>query len=118
MGIYLRLTITDTLGIRVGIQHDFGPHTRVTRTFWYRVPGEWVDGGALCPRRRDNLVDRLYAPGWRDGNADGSRYVILKLHEKVLSDREVSNRPWLGDRAGFYVCAPDGSQREVVPAEL
>ncbi|MEV7229425.1 MULTISPECIES: hypothetical protein [Polymorphospora] len=118
VGIYLRLTITDTLGTRVGGHHSFSPHARVTRTFWYRVPGEWVAGGVLCPRRRDQLVDRLYEPGWRDGGPGGSAYVILDLQDKVLSAEEVLDRPWLGDRAGFFVCAEDGSLREVVPAEL
>lgn len=118
MSAYLRLTVTDTLGVWVDGNHAFSPLAKVTRTCWYRVPSDWVVGGALAPGRRDRLVDALYGPGWREGNPDGSRYVLLEVDEKVLTEREVRSRPWLSDRAGFYVWTPEGEFREVIPAEL
>ncbi|ROO51672.1 hypothetical protein EDC02_6557 [Micromonospora sp. Llam0] len=118
MGVYFRLKITDTLGVRVEGAHAFNPLAGITRTFWYRLPTDWVVDGAVPRQRREMLVDRLYGPGWRAGNPDGSRYIILGVQEKLLSDGEAAGKPWLADRAGFYVCAPDGELREVVPREL
>jgi len=118
VGVYFRLTITDTLGVWAGGSHAFNPLAKVTRIFWYRLPAGWLVDGVLPTRRREMLVDRLYGPGWREGNPDGSRYIILGLQEQVLSDREARAKPWLSDRAGFFVCSPDGSFREVVPGEL
>ncbi len=118
MSAYLRLTVTDTLGVWVDGNHAFSPMAKVTRTCWYRVPSDWVVGGALAPGRRDRLVDALYGPGWRDGNPDGSRYVLLDVDEKVLTEREARSRPWLSDRAGFYVWTSEDGFREVIPAEL
>jgi hypothetical protein len=77
-----------------------------------------VVDGALAPGLRTLLIDTLYGPGWREGNPDGSRYVILDVQERILSEREARAKPWLSDRAGFYVCAAGASPREVIPAEL
>ncbi|MFY1636075.1 hypothetical protein ACN27F_22830 [Solwaraspora sp. WMMB335] len=118
VGVYFQLRITDTLGVWVKGAHAFNPLARVTRTFWYRLPAEWMVEGALPQERREMLVDRLYGPGWRDGNPDGSRYIILGVQEKVLSAREAAGKPWLADRGGFYVWVADGELREVVPSEL
>ncbi|MFV2019823.1 hypothetical protein [Micromonospora sp. LOL_023] len=112
------MKITDTLGVWVEGAHAFDPIARITRTFWYRLPAEWVVDGAIPVQRREMLVDRLYGPDWRNGNPDGSRYIILGMQEKVLSDGEAADKPWLADRAGFYVWVPDGELREVVPSEL
>lgn len=118
MSAYLRLTITDTLGVWINGHHAVNPQALVTRTFWYRLPACWVEGGALAPGRLDRLLDALYEPGWRDGNPDGSRYVILSVQQRVLSAREVSDRSWLSDRAGFFVVTDEGAIREVIPAQM
>jgi hypothetical protein len=118
MSAYLRLTVTDTLGVWVDGNHAFNPLAKVTRTCWCRVPSDWIVGGSLASGRRDRLVDALYGPGWREGNPDGSRFVLLEVDEKVLTEREVRARPWLSDRAGFYVWTREDALREVIPAEL
>ncbi|MDG4763872.1 hypothetical protein O7632_07085 [Solwaraspora sp. WMMD406] len=112
------MKITDTLGVWVEGAHAFDPQAKVTRIFWYRLPAEWIVDGALPRERRETLVDQLYGPGWREGNPDGSRYIILALQEQVLTDEEADGKPWLSDRAGFYVCDTEGDLREVVPSEL
>lgn len=116
--MYVRLTITDTLGVLVDGAHAVNPLAKVTRTFWYRLPPGWICDGRLEPRRREQLVDLLYGPGWRTGNGDGSRYVILELQERVLSVDEARARPWLGDRAAFYVWADGDVLEEVIPSRL
>lgn len=118
MGTYLQLTVTDTLGVRIDGLDAFDPRARVSRTCWYRLPGDWLVDGALRSWRRDQLIDGCYAPGWRRGNPDGSRYVVLDIQERVLSDAEAIARPWLCDRAAYYVCPPAGAVRAVAPSEL
>lgn len=118
MSVYLRLTITDTLGVWIDGNHAVNPLAKVTRTFWYRLPISWIRGGALRPDRLDRLVDALYGAGWRAGNPDGSRYVILDIQQTVLSAVEVAGRPWLGDRAAFFVVTDEDALREVIPAQM
>ncbi|HEU4421071.1 MAG TPA: hypothetical protein VFR67_00850 [Pilimelia sp.] len=115
---YLRLTITDTLGVTANGADAFNPLARVTRTFWYRLPEAWVRGGRLSPRRREQILDQIYGPGWRTGQVDGSRYVILELQERVLSVDEAHAKPWLSDRAAFYAWREGDVIEEVIPANL
>jgi hypothetical protein len=116
--VYLRLAITDTLSVLIDGSHAMNPLAKVTRTFWYRLPADWVCSGRLRPRRREQILDLLYGPGWREGNGDGSRYIILELHERVLSEGEASGRPWLADRAAFYVWRDGDVIEEVIPSLL
>jgi hypothetical protein len=115
---YVRLTITDTLGVLVDGSHAFSPLTRVTRTFWYRLPEFWVAGGRLARVRREQILDQLYGDDWRTGQADGSRYVILEIQERVLSPQEAEGKPWLSDRAAFYAWREGDVIEEVIPANL
>jgi hypothetical protein len=118
MRVYLRLTITDTLSVLVDGSPAVNPLAKVTRTFWYRLPPEWISGGRLLPERRGYLLDLLYGPGWRQGNGDGSRYVILEIVEHVLTDDEARGRPWLSDRAAFYAWREGDVIEEIIPAQL
>jgi hypothetical protein len=118
MNAYVRLTITDMLGVLVEDVHAFSPLVKVTRTFWYRLPESWASGARLVPRRREQLLDRLYGAGWREGQTDGSRYMILELQERVLDAGEAQAKPWLADRAAFYVWRDGHLVEEVIPANL
>jgi hypothetical protein len=115
--VYLRLTVTDTLGVPVEGSHAVDPLAKVTRTFWYRLPADWVSAGQLRPQRRERLLHLLYGPDWRGGN-DDSRYVILDLQERVLSADEARGRPWLGDRAAFFAWSDGDVLEEVIPSRL
>ncbi len=118
MSVYLRLTVTDTLGVPVEGSHAVDPLAKVTRTFWYRLPADWVYAGQLRPPRRERLLDLLYGPERRGSSNDDSRYVILDLQERVLSDEEAHGRPWLGDRAAFYAWCDGDVIEEVIPSRL
>src|SRR5688572_2941519 len=52
VSVYLRLTVTDTLGMPVNGSHAVDPLAKMTRTFWYRLPADWVCSGRLDPDRR------------------------------------------------------------------
>jgi len=116
--VYLRLTVTDTLGVPVDGSHAVDPLAKVTRMFWYRLPADWVDSGRLQPQRRERLLRLLYGADWGGGNTDGSRYVILDLQEQVLSPEEARARPWLSERAAFYAWRDGDELEEVIPSRL
>lgn len=115
MGTYLSLTITDLPGAsRVGGLAGC-PFGAAVRTVWCHLPAEWVVDGELRPCRRRVLLDDLRETA---GPADVDRCVVLEVRERVLSDREVRDRPWRRDRADFLRYAPDGSHRRVAPDQL
>ena len=118
MCVYLRLTVTDTLGVPVDGSHAVDPLAKVTRTFWYRLPSDWIRAGRLAPQRRERLLNMLYGADWSGGNMDGSRYVILELQEQVLSAEEARGRPWLAERAAFYAWRDGDELEEVIPSRL
>jgi hypothetical protein len=115
--VYLRLTVTDTLGVPIDGSPAFDPLAKVTRTFWYRLPADWFHAGRLRREHRERLLDQLYGRDRRAGG-DGSRYLILDLDERVLSAHEARGRPWLSDRAAFYVWRDGDVVEEVVPSRL
>ena len=60
------LTITDTLSVLVDGGPAFNPLAKVTRTFWYRVPPDWVRRRPARPgAAATSVLDQLYGPGWR-----------------------------------------------------
>lgn len=116
MGAYLSLTITDLPDTgRTGGLAGF-PLGTATRTVWCHLPAEWVVDGVLRPCRRQILVDQLRRSA--AGPADADRHVLLEVRERLLSEREARDRPWLGDRADFRRFAPDGSHQHVPPDQL
>ncbi len=74
-----------------------------------RVPSDWIDGAApnsdelwlkgiaLQPKRQEQLLQALYGPTWRDGNTDGSAYVVLEIGSLLLNPSGAANRPWQYD---------------------
>nr|MDT0657857.1 hypothetical protein [Micromonospora sp. DSM 115978] len=108
VGTYLRLTITDTPRRPPVGPFGVDPISRATRTVWCHLPADWVADGALRPCRRELLLaDQMIA-----------RHVVLAVEERLLSEREARDRPWLGDRAAFCRYGPDGAGRPVTAGEL
>ena len=70
MSAYLRLTITDTLGVLVGGATRSTRLAKVTRTFWYRLPETWVSGrpAVAAPAGAASSTSST-ATGWRTGQA-------------------------------------------------
>jgi hypothetical protein len=118
VSVYVRLTVTDTLGVLIDGSHAFNPLAKVTRTFWYRLPAAWVCAGRLVPSRRDHLLELLYGEDWTSGTGDGSHYIVLNVQERVLTEQEARARPWLSDRAAFYAWRDGDVLEEVIPAAL
>jgi hypothetical protein len=108
VGTYLRLTITDAPSNAPVGPLAMIPTSRATRTVWCHLPADWVTDGALRPGRREILLAQLAAPRW----------VVLEVEERLLSEREARERPWLDDLAAFCRYGADGAARPVTAGEL
>jgi hypothetical protein len=115
---YLRVTITDTLSFWDDYLGDyvFNPENAKTFTNWYRLPDDWLPAGALAAERREQILGHLYGADWWQGNGDGSKYVVLKIDEHVLSDAQRAERAWAKTNDTCYA-AGDGGQFERISPE-
>jgi hypothetical protein len=93
---YLRITITDTLGFWDDYleTYVFNAEQGKSYTGWYRLPDEWITNGELKPDRREAVYRYWYGETWRQGNGDGSQYVVLAIDEHELNADEVAHRVW------------------------
>lgn len=97
-----------------------------------RVPDDWVDGEipvsdelwlkgpALKPARLEAVFEKLYGDTWRQGNEDGSQYVVLSSGQRLLNPRRGEETPWRDDdpndrrfRFFYFVAGPDGRMTSV-----
>lgn len=59
-----------------------------------RVPPEWLDGEELRSENLEAIYETMYGPQWREGNEDGSQYVVRSLQTHVLTTDEEDSAPW------------------------
>lgn len=114
MGAYLSLTITELPAACLAAGPVGNPVGTAVRTVWCHLPAGWVVDGALRPCRRRILLESIQA----STDPDTASPVVLHVRERVLSEHQTRDRPWLGDRADFRRYAEDGSHRPVPPEEL
>ena len=102
---YLRLTLTDTLGFWDDDLGDyiFDPENSKSFTTWFRLPDGWLFEGRLLPERREQLFEFFYGPGWRGGNGDGSKFIVLDSREHELSEAERAGRVWTLAKETCYI---------------
>lgn len=96
-----------------------------------RVPDEWVigeipessemwlKGFSLAEDKLEKVFQMLYGATWREGNSDGSQYVVLSVGTRLLNPQEME-RPWqLDDLTNkqfhyfYFIADPDGKFRSV-----
>ena len=89
-----------------------------------RVPPNWIEAGQLKSQLLEAIFESLYGPGWRQGNEDGSQYVVRSVESRLLTPAEVEAAPWRtahNDNAyhyWFYHASADGQLQAVESAEL
>lgn len=84
--IYVNVSITDTLSFwrdDVGT-YVWNPKLSTTVFRDFEVPQAWVRDGKLVPDAFERIYEYFYGPRWREGNADGSRYVVLEAESEVV----------------------------------
>ncbi len=120
IAVYLKLTITDTMGFWDDYieTYVFNSERSSTFTNWYRLPDEWWLGDALDPERSEALLRHLYGDSWRLGNGDGSQFVVLARDAHRLSDDEARAKPWQGTRETCYVVSATGVVTKVEPEQM
>lgn len=53
----------------------------------------WLKGAALQEDKLEQLYRQLYGADWRNGNEDGSQYVVLSVGTRLLNPT-VTDKPW------------------------
>jgi len=116
----VRIVLKDALAIAGALAP--APYTCV---LFCRVPADWLDGDGLREEKMEAIYAAMYGPRWRDGNDDGSQYVVRSVTTQVLGADEEEQAPWRAVTADdehqywFYDATGDGAQvRSVTAAEL
>lgn len=79
-----------------------------------KVPGAWVEKGALGSKGKDALLARLYGgPDWQKGNVDGSTYVVKSFQSKVIDAKAL---PPGGPAVFWYEVDAKGALQKRGPA--
>lgn len=90
MSLLFAIVISDGLALPNGFVAP-GPKTLI---LYALVPDDWSQGepngdedwpeGVMLKREGfDRICDALYGAGWREGNSDGSRYVIRSVEARA-----------------------------------
>jgi WD40 repeat protein len=99
----VRIAIKD--GLRPNRDKPFVSEASYTMLFFCEVPEAWLAQGVLVPERENAILEQifelLYGKGWREGNADGSCYVVLDTKLTVLDAAGVAEKPWLQKMEGY-----------------
>lgn len=87
----IKVTIEDALGFFDNYleTHVFNRKNTQTNRYFYKVPSAWLLDGQVPREVWERIYDHLYRGGWRpSGNADGSRYFIVKNEAHPMSSED------------------------------
>lgn len=59
-----------------------------------RMPASWLTAGQLSTSALEAIYEMLYGGDWRNGNSDGSRYVVRGVRCEQLGAASKATRPW------------------------
>ena len=116
----LVLTITD------GLMFPSGNVSKSTYNcnFFCWIPREWTENLQLKNEYLEKLYAQFYGLGWRSGNSDGSRYVVLEANSAVISPERVEATKWNVvqnhelNRYWFYIGEANGTFKSVTADEF
>ncbi|HQU81994.1 MAG TPA: hypothetical protein PKY59_02655 [Pyrinomonadaceae bacterium] len=86
----LILTISDGLSLPSG----FVKKSDYNCNFFCWIPREWTEDLQLKAEYLEKLYEQFYGAGWRAGNSDGSRYVVLEANSSVISPERLQGTDW------------------------
>jgi hypothetical protein len=114
---YVRIDYKEALMFASG----FVAEAEYDSTIFCGFPSEWVDAEAeeaVAPGKLEEIFRQLYGAGWRYGNEDGSRYLVLRPEIRALSPAEEQAEPWrhvnLRDKNHHYWFFKATDAREII----
>jgi hypothetical protein len=121
MNRVIKVYIKDGLGFSSG----FVTYADYTCVIYCKVPESWIENGNLKKGREEIILGKMYGPGWRMGNEDGSHYVVSTFEANVLDDLQVFEKIWLQDnkedrsyRYWYYQVSDTGEVNNVKISEF
>jgi hypothetical protein len=60
------------------------------------APADWIEGGAVKAAKLEAVFQKMYGATWRNGNEDGSRFVVQSVESRALTPFEEQAIPWHG----------------------
>ena len=103
--IVLKVTIHD--GLLLG--ETVSPATEPLTIYILTDPHWTADGDLLAPQK-ERLLQSMYGADWRNGNSDGSAYLVLKYASSALSADEAKAEAWrTAPGAWLYLVGPSGA---------
>lgn len=59
-----------------------------------RVPPGWIDGEGVRREGLEKIYEKMYGNNWREGNDDGSRYIVRSVEVRALSRADEEQGVW------------------------
>jgi hypothetical protein len=86
--VQVAVTITDTMSFwdHQVETYVFYRELATTRTQTYDVPASWVAAGQLTADGLERVLRHMYGASFREGNADGSRYMVLEARSAIAKE--------------------------------
>ncbi len=82
-----KISVSDGLGFYGG-STSFASYTCIV---FIALPSDWTENGKLALNSKEKILQKMYGEDWRNGNGDGSFYVVSKfLSEEV----NAADTPW------------------------
>lgn len=92
MHTVVQITLKDGLMFPSG----FTAPASYTCSIFCRVAPDWLDGDQLKMAKLEAVFEKLYGENWREGNDDGSQYVVQSVESRILTSAEEQTAPWRG----------------------
>lgn len=114
------LIVHDGLGFPSG----FVSESDYVCNLFCRVPESWTEGDKLKPEYWERFYEKFYGAGWRNGNSDGSQFVVRDAFSTVFDVQTVKNTRWEGttntneNHYWFYLVGEDGEVVSVKEEEF
>ena len=88
------------------------------------MPEFWTEGDQLKPEYREKFYEKFYGANWRNGNSDGSQFVVRDAFSTVFDEQTVRNTRWEGttntneNHFWFYLVGENGVVESVKEEEF
>ncbi len=95
-----------------------------TCNFYARLPLDFFDGEKLKENRLEKLYEKVYGKTWRNGNEDGSRYVVINSSSKILGSEDLRTINFSGlktteeNQFWFYAADETGNLESLTAEEF